>query len=166
MDISFKKATITDIPLIRSLAERIWWKHYPDIISGEQISYMLEMMYSEGSIRQQMENGQDYTIVYADGQATGYYAVSEKSPGHFFLHKFYVEVDRHRKGIGSAAFQHMKENDCKGFAEIRLQVNRRNIKAINFYFKHGFTIDYADDVQIGGGYSMDDFFMVLRPAYE
>lgn len=162
MKISFKKADVLDIPLIRSLAERIWRKHYPDIISHEQIEYMLEMMYSEKSIHLQMASGQHYTLVYADGKPAGYYAVGEKSPGYFFLHKFYVEVDRHRKGIGAAAFEHMKENDCKGFAEIRLQVNRRNIKAVNFYFKHGFTIDYAEDVEIGGGYSMDDFFMVLK----
>jgi GNAT superfamily N-acetyltransferase len=163
MKISFRRATVADIPVIRPLAERIWWKHYPDIITDEQIMYMLEMMYSEKSISQQMESGQNYTLIYADGQPTGYYSVSEKSPGHFFLHKFYVEVDRHRSGIGSAALKHMLENDCKGYAEIRLQVNRRNVKAINFYFKHGFTIDHAEDVEIGGGYSMDDFFMLLNP---
>jgi ribosomal protein S18 acetylase RimI-like enzyme len=125
---------------------------------------MLEMMYSEESIRQQMASAQNYTLVYGDEEPVGYYAVGEKSAGHFFLHKFYVEVDKHRRGIGSAALEHMKENDCKGYTEIRLQVNRRNVKAINFYFRHGFRIDYAEDVEIGGGYSMDDFFMVLRAA--
>lgn len=162
MKLTFKKATIDDIPVIRALAERIWWRHYPDIISDDQIRYMLEMMYSEDGIRSQMAGAQNYTLVYADEQPAGYYAVSEKDAGHFFLHKFYIEVDKHRTGIGSAALHHVKENDCEGFIEIRLQVNRRNIKAINFYFKHGFTIDYAEDMEIGGGYSMDDFFMVLR----
>ena len=162
MDISFKKATTTDISLIRSLAEAIWWRHYPDIISDDQIEYMLDLMYSEKSIADQIQQKQNYTLVYADGQPVGYYAVSEKSPGHFFLHKFYIDVDKHRKGIGASAFNHMIENDCKGYKAITLQVNRRNIKAVNFYFKHGFVIDYVKDVDIGGGYSMDDFFMILR----
>ena len=161
MHISFRRATLSDIPLIRSLAEAIWWRHYPDIISDAQIEYMLEMMYSERSITDQMQNGQNYTLVYTDDRPVGYYAVSEKSPSHFFLHKFYINVDKHRKGIGAAAFSHMLENDCKGFKEITLQVNRRNTKAVNFYFKHGFVIDYAKDVDIGNGYSMDDFFMKL-----
>lgn len=162
MHISFKKATTSDIPLIRSLAKEIWWRHYPDIISGDQIEYMLEMMYSEPSITDQISQMQNYTLVFLDGQPVGYYSVSEKSPGHFFLHKFYIRVDNHRRGIGAAAFSHMIENDCKGFKEISLQVNRRNIKAVNFYFKHGFVIDYAKDFDIGDGYSMDDFFMKLK----
>ena len=136
MDISFKKAHASDIPLIRDLAATIWWAHYPDIITNDQIEYMLEMMYSEESIARQMEQQQNYTLIHADGQAIGYYAVTEKSAHNFFLNKFYIDTTVHRRGIGAAAFMHMKESDCKGFAEIILQVNRRNIKAINFYFKH------------------------------
>lgn len=141
------------------MANKIWWQHYPAIISGQQIEYMLEMMYSEKSITEQMAQAQNYTLIYADNEPVGYYAVSEKSPRHYFLHKFYVDVKKHRIGIGEAALKKLKENDCKGYEEIRLQVNRRNIKAVNFYFKHGFVIDYAEDFPIGGGYSMDDFFM-------
>jgi GNAT superfamily N-acetyltransferase len=163
MSISFKKATLPDIPLIRSLAEKIWWAHYPSIITNEQIKYMLEMMYAEKAITMQMEQHQNYTLIYADGEAVGYYAVTEKSPHKFFLNKFYIDTTTHRKGIGTAAFDHIKANDCKGFEEITLQVNRRNIKAVNFYFKHGFVIDYADDFDIGHGYTMDDFFMKLAP---
>jgi len=162
MDISFKKATEADIALIRSLANKIWWQHYPGIITGEQIEYMLDMMYSEKSIRTQMSQGQNYTLIYADGQAVGYYAVSEKSPFNFFLHKFYIDTSVHRKGIGAAAFAHMKATDCQGHQQITLQVNRRNIKAVNFYFKHGMVIDHVDDFDIGNGYTMDDFLMVLK----
>jgi ribosomal protein S18 acetylase RimI-like enzyme len=164
MRISFRPAGQADIPLIRSLAEAIWWRHYPDIITDEQIEYMLEMMYSENSIAEQMQQRQNYTLIYSDNLAVGYYAISGKSPGHFFLHKFYVDTDMHRRGIGSAAFDHLVKKDCADFKEISLQVNRRNIKAINFYFKKGFVIDHAFDFDIGGGYSMDDFVMILRSA--
>jgi RimJ/RimL family protein N-acetyltransferase len=161
MEISFRKADLSDIPIIRALADRIWWQHYPAIISSEQIVYMLDMMYSEKSITEQIEQKQNYTLIYADHQPVGYYSVSEKPPGHYFLHKFYIDTEKHRSGIGTAAFDHMIENDCKGYTEIRLQVNRRNIKAVNFYFKKRFIIDYAEDMDIGGGYTMDDFFMKL-----
>ena len=162
MDISFKQADLSDIPIIRSLAAKIWWAHYPDIITNDQIEYMLEMMYSEKSITTQMEQQQNYTLIYADGEAVGYYAVTEKSAKKFFLNKFYIDTKLHRKGIGAAAFDHIKSNDCRGYEEITLQVNRRNIKAVNFYFKHGFVIDYVDDFDIGNGYTMDDFFMKLK----
>ena len=45
---------------------------------------------------------------------------------------------------------------------IRLQVNRMNYKAINFYFKHGFVIEKVADFDIGDGYFMNDFVMIWR----
>ena len=155
MDISFTKATISDIPLIRTLAEKIWWQHYPSIISDDQIVYMLDKMYSEDSILTQMKAGQHYTLICAEGEAVGYYAISEKEPHRFFLHKLYLDTDKHRIGIGSAAFRNILK-DCKGYEEIALQVN--------FYFKQGFTIAYAKDFDFGSGYTMDDFWMVLYPS--
>ena len=160
MKIKFIKAIESDIPLIRTLAETIWWRHYPDMISDDQIAYMLDKMYSEASIREQMQSGQEYTLIYSDDVAVGYYALSEKEAGHFFLHKLYIDTEKHRKGIGTAAFKNILK-DCKGYEEIALQVNRRNVKAVNFYFKHGFIIAYAKDFDFGGGYTMDDFWMVL-----
>jgi hypothetical protein len=44
---------------------------------------------------------------------------------------------------------------------MRLQVNRKNYKSINFYFKMGFVIEEVADFDIGDGYLMEDFVMVL-----
>lgn len=162
MSITFRPATTADIPLINDLAHRIWWLHYPEIISDDQIRYMLDKMYSTAAIADQMAASQNYTLIYAGGEPVGYYAISEKSPGHFFLHKFYVDTTQHRRGIGAAAFRQIL-NDCTGYQEIALQVNRRNIKAVNFYFKQGFTIAFAKDFDFGGGYTMDDFWMIKKP---
>lgn len=162
MSTTFRRATTADIQLINELAHKIWWQHYPDIISDDQIRYMLEQMYSPGAILTQMEAAQHYTLIYDDDTPVGYYALSEKSPGHFFLHKFYIDTALHRRGIGAAAFQQIL-SDCGEYDEIALQVNRRNIKAVNFYFKQGFTIAFAKDFDFGGGYTMDDFWMVKKP---
>lgn len=162
MNITFRTATVEDIPLINELAHRIWWQHYPGIISDDQIRYMLDKMYSPVAIAEQIAASQKYTLIYADGDPVGYYAISEKGPRHFFLHKFYIDTDQHRRGIGALVFQKILA-DCKGYQEIALQVNRRNIKAVNFYFKQGFTIAFAKDFDFGGGYTMDDFWMVKKP---
>jgi GNAT superfamily N-acetyltransferase len=161
MTLTFQKATEADIPLIGRLADTIWRQHYPSIISIAQIDYMLGKMYSPASIAEQMKAKQHYTLIYANGIAVGYYSVSERTPRCYYLHKFYVDTQKHRQGIGAAAFEHMLTNDCKGYEEIRLQVNRRNVKAINFYFKQGFVIDFAEDFDFGSGYTMDDFVMKL-----
>jgi ribosomal protein S18 acetylase RimI-like enzyme len=44
--------------------------------------------------------------------------------------------------------------------ELRLQVNRQNYKAINFYFRNGFIIESIADFDIGDGYFMNDFIML------
>ena len=162
VNIHFKKATLGDIALIAQLADSIWRRHYPTIISLAQIDYMLALMYSPTAIAQQMQQGQHYTLIYNDSEAVGYYAVSEKEVRHYFLHKFYIDTTKHRQGMGAVALQYMLDNDCQGYESICLQVNRRNIKAVNFYFKQGFVIDHAMEFDIGQGYTMDDFVMKKR----
>jgi RimJ/RimL family protein N-acetyltransferase len=65
---------------------------------------------------------------------------------------------KQRKGSGTQAF-HLILNQFPELTEIRLQVNRQNYQAINFYFKIGFVIDKVADFDIGDGYFMNDFIM-------
>ena len=69
--------------------------------------------------------------------------------------------DQHRKGIGSEIFNAILVLMDQP-KTITLTVNRKNIKAINFYFKIGFTIKSAEDFDIGNGYYMNDFVMVKK----
>jgi predicted N-acetyltransferase YhbS len=152
----------SDAPLIEALATRIWWAHYPEIVSGEQISYMLERGYSVPALQQQMAEGQVFRIVYSDsGDAIGYISVSCKAPGSYFMHKFYVDAQEQGKGIGAAVFQQVL-NSYPDLQEMRLFVNRRNYRSINFYFKVGFSIEQCMDTPIGEGFVMDDFQMIWK----
>ena len=160
--LTFRLATIDDAPLIQNLAEKIWRVHYPDIISHEQIDYMLELMYSKNSIELQLASIQQYTLIFCGDELVGYYSISELEAGEFYLHKFYLQVAQHRKGIGSRSFQQLLSTIGSNYGSIRLQVNRRNYKAVNFYFKLGFQIEKTAEFDIGQGYTMDDFVMVKR----
>jgi ribosomal protein S18 acetylase RimI-like enzyme len=76
----------------------------------------------------------------------------------WFLNKLYVMPDLQRSGVGRALLDFaINEFDIK---TLRLQVNRQNYKAINFYFKYGFIIEKVADFDIGDGYQMNDFIMV------
>ena len=48
------QAAECDIKTIKELAYRIWPSTFKDILSLEQIAYMLDMMYSEESLSKQM----------------------------------------------------------------------------------------------------------------
>lgn len=161
--LSIRAATLADIPLIRELAHGIWWAHYPEVISPEQIEYMLGWMYSTETLEQQIsQNEQTYWLVSESEMPTGFVALSRQAEGQYFLHKFYLEVSEQGKGLGTAAFQALLAQ-YPDIRELRLTVNRQNYKSINFYFKLGFRIEKCVDIPIGQGFVMDDFQMCWLP---
>lgn len=162
MKLSFKSATISETFLIAQLADKIWRAHYPSIISTQQIDFMLADRYSEKAIAEGMQRGEKFYITYMDDEPVGYASI-ELTGGYYYLHKFYLDVSKHRGGIGSQFFNYLLE-EIDSAKPIRLQVNRQNIKAINFYFKVGFVIERAEDFDIGGGFFMNDFVMVRYRA--
>lgn len=156
---SLRRATGADIPRIRQLAERIWWEHYPSIISGAQIAFMLELIYSETALQHQMTvEGQEFWLPEKNGQTLGFIAVSRQDEGAYFLHKFYLE--NRERGLGKIVFELLLAR-YPDLRELRLRVNRCNFKSVNFYFKVGFRIEFCIDTPIGEDYVMDDFQMLF-----
>lgn len=153
------EASNKEIPIIADLAEKIWKAYYPDIISSEQINYMLDKMYSAPALEKQMMEGQRFFILSDNNQPIGYLSYSNTGEGNYFLHKFYVDTTQHRRGSGSSFFNEIFEN-IADIKTLRLTVNRQNYKAINFYFKKGFHIEEVKDFDIGNGYQMNDFIML------
>jgi diamine N-acetyltransferase len=151
-------ATKTDIFQIHDLAVLIWNQHYPSIISQEQIDFMLQNNYNAEALTKQMQEGQQFFLIQSINETIGFLAISEKNAGSWFMHKLYINTQRHRSNAGTEAFKEIL-NLFPQIKEMRLQVNRQNYKAINFYFKMGFTIDYIADFDIGNGYFMNDFVM-------
>jgi len=153
------QATGTNAPLIREMAETIWWSHYPAIIGDEQVKFMLGKMYSLESLHSQIEEGKQlYYILVEDENPIGFIGIELLDSTSAFIHKFYLLQTKQRKGSGTSAFQ-LVLNQFPEVKEIRLQVNRQNYQAINFYFKIGFNIEKVADFDIGGGYFMNDFIM-------
>ena len=156
--IKLSEAVESDIPEISRLAAIIWRQYYPAVISHEQIDYMLDKMYSAAGLREQMaDRGHIFYLVVKDGENIGFLSVNEEAPGKWFINKFYIRQDLASRGIGSAAFAELRRlTSAKTF---RLTVNRKNFKAINFYFRNGFKIESVEDFDIGEGYEMNDFVM-------
>jgi ribosomal protein S18 acetylase RimI-like enzyme len=45
---------------------------------------------------------------------------------------------------------------------MRLNTNRKNVRAINFYFRQGFVIEKLDPHDSGIGFFADDFLLVRK----
>ena len=162
MEITFKQLDPeTDIPELSALAARIWNAYYPEVITQEQIDYMLGQSYNAESLKKQMtEDNHVFTGAYIDGKMAGYISVSTDGLGEYFIHKLYVDTSIHKKGIGKALFEFVFKD--KKYTAIRLTVNRQNFKAVNFYFRIGFIIERVADFDIGNGFVMNDFVMVCK----
>ena len=157
-----KNALADDIPLIRELTFRIWPQTYEDILSRQQINYMLEMMYSETSLQNQMKEGAEFVLVYEKDEAFGFASTQEIGAGIFKLHKLYILPSLQGKGAGRFILDYIM-NDIRnnGGKSLQLQVNRHN-KAKDFYSKLGFSIIKEADFDIGAGYFMNDYVMEIK----
>jgi RsiW-degrading membrane proteinase PrsW (M82 family)/ribosomal protein S18 acetylase RimI-like enzyme len=159
---SIRKAFQHDIPLIRDLTDQIWPQTYSSILSSEQIAYMMNMMYSEKSLTEQMEQGHEFVIIYDGVQAIGFASIGMMEPSVYKLHKLYVLTSYQGKGTGRFAIQELvKAIKRKGGSSLLLNVNRQN-DAKNFYEKIGFAVIREEDIDIGGGYFMNDYVMELK----
>jgi diamine N-acetyltransferase len=164
-DISFRTAGEADIPLIQDLSSRIWREHYPGIITHDQIEYMLGKMYAANTIRDEIENqGYRYMLVLAGSEPAGFIAyVHEPAKQVVKVSKLYLLPSLHGKGIGRKILQYVKDDALRMDARaIYLFVNKNNVKAIAAYERFGFKKAEAVVTDIGSGFVMDDFRMVLE----
>ena len=155
-----KNAGVDEIPLIRELTFRVWPQTYASILSQQQIDYMLDMMYSEASLKKQItEDGCQFILVYENGNPVGFASYHEEEPQKWKLNKIYVLQNQQGKGTGKYMINHIIEEIKKQNAgSLFLQVNQYN-NAKGFYEKLGFTeIDFIN-LDIGEGFFMNDFIM-------
>ena len=86
-----RKATIKDRELIHNMAEVVFTDTYKNILSPDQLNYMMDWMYSHENLRKQMEEeGHVYLIAYKECEAAGYVSVQQQGEDLFHLQKIYV----------------------------------------------------------------------------
>lgn len=161
MELLIKDATAADIPLIQALTEKIWRPTYQQILSAEQIDYMINLMYSTASLNRQMnELHHRFILLYEGTLAIGFAAYSNTdTAGIYKLHKIYLDGSYQGKGVGKFLINAVIDRVKAAQAHIlELDVNRDN-KARFFYEKQGFTIVKEKDTDIGKGYLMNDYVM-------
>ena len=160
------EATISDIPAIQAISDVAWPHTFRELLSPEQIAYMMDMMYSTQSLTRQMtEDNHHYLLAQDAEEYVGYlsYENNYKNSGLTKVHKIYIHPDAQGKGIGrffiENASQIAKEKNDKALS---LNVNKYNDRAIAFYRKMGFEIHHSEENDIGNGFIMDDYVMNLE----
>jgi len=157
------KATEKDIPLIQDLARRSWKNAYAEILSNEQMEYMLNTMYSEAEISKHLKKTDyHYYLVFDDNLNSfdgflGYENHYEEKTTK--LHRIYLVPESKGKGLGKQTLEFLNEKVKEsGDSRIILNVNKNN-SAQNFYKSQGYTIYDEGVFDIGNGFVMDDYLM-------
>ena len=166
--LSFKMAEMTDIPVIRQMADVAFRHTYKDILSPQQLEYMMDWMYSEESLKKQLSGGHVYFIAENEGRAVGYLSVEPQGKDAeteiFHLQKIYLLPEEQGKGFGKVMFckaiEYVKSKIASR-GRIELNVNRYN-KALGFYEHLGMKCLSQGDFPIGNGYFMNDYIMGLE----
>ncbi|MGV3611275.1 MAG: GNAT family N-acetyltransferase [Fluviicola sp.] len=160
---SLRLATLSDIPLIREVAETTWPISYRGIISPEQIRYMLDRMYNETKIGEAITDPkQEFWLAEEHGKTLGFCGIEHGYSRQDItrIHKLYILPETQGSGLGRTLLDHAeKEAKENGNTKLHLNVNKQN-KAVGFYQKHGFVIAYEEVLDIGKGYVMDDYVMI------
>lgn len=162
MKIEFEKLTTPDsLQAIRDVAAEVWPQTFAEILSPEQISYMMEMMYAPAVMAKELAENMHFELLRIDNEPSGYIVYSAyNSDQTAKLHKVYLKQAFHGQGIGQQMLLHAQEQCRKlGFREVVLAVNKQNSKAIKAYERNGFTIYDSVCNPIGNGFFMDDYLM-------
>ncbi len=160
-----RAATEKDIPVIRELAYATWPSAYGEILTDEQLNYMLSLMYSNTALLQQMNNNHLF-IIAETTTPVGFasYSAVEDDSTVYKLHKLYVSPATQKTGAGRALIQEVISRVKQAGAHVlRLNVNRHN-KARQFYERIGFAVTGEENIDIGEGYFMNDYVMELKLA--
>lgn len=158
MNFTIREATMDELPLISKLAEEAYWATYSDILSKEQILFMLENIYSIPALQEAMGAGQRFYMALEGGESIGFVALKPKEPSILRIEKLYLLPIVQGKGYGKTLIDHAAQIAEKHHLNIlELNVNRGN-RAYHFYLKQGFEVVEEVDIPYHG-FVLDDYVM-------
>jgi len=160
--ITITAATINDIKQIQNIVNITWPITYGEILSKEQLDYMLGLFYSTEALTEQYDKKvQLFYMIDEDEINIGFIGIEHHYNEEALtkIHKIYLLPETQGKGIGKKVIDEIgklaSENNSTA---LLLNVNRFNT-ALGFYKKIGFEVKEEVDIEIGNGYLMEDYVM-------
>lgn len=156
---------LKDLQIIREIALKTWPHTFADILSENQIDYMLDLLYAIPSLENQVNTkGHKFLIALYENAPIGFasYELNYNNSSSAKLHKLYFLPATQGRGYGKAMLEELRSIAREQHqSSIILNVNKYN-KAIQFYEYQGFQIKKEEVIDIGSGYVMDDYVMELE----
>jgi ribosomal protein S18 acetylase RimI-like enzyme len=150
-----------ELQIVQDLAYATWPDTFKEILSPEQIRYMLDWMYNLETLTKQERLGHQFYVCESDELPVGFIGIEPHHPDQnkLKIHKLYVLPSTQGSGVGKILLQKaISVAKEMGIEKIVLNVNRYN-RAVEFYKHLGFTVAYEENIDIGNGYWMEDYVM-------
>jgi diamine N-acetyltransferase len=161
--ITITEAIPKDFKTIQEIAYKAWPVAYGEILSKNQIDYMLESMYDLETLTDNYLNKNHRFLLLNEFEKPIGFASFEHhymSTNSTRLHKLYILPETKGKGFGKLLIDEICRMAIKNNSDfISLNVNRYNLSK-DFYLKMGFVIVGQENLSIGNGYFMEDYKMV------
>ena len=97
MKITTRLLNRNELHLVRQVADEVWPVTFREILSPEQIVYMMEMMYAPEVMEREYAEGIRFNGVFDGEKAVGYYiwGACKEVQGGAKLHKCYLLTEYH-----------------------------------------------------------------------
>lgn len=159
--ITITEATLEDLETIRAIACKTWTVTYGEILSKDQIDYMLQKMYSNDTLTNHINKGHRFILAKENSVCLGFASFEHAylNANCTRLHKLYLLPETQGKGLGKMMLEKIVALAKENYSDIiSLNVNKFN-KAYTFYKKMNFEVVAEEDLDIGNGYLMEDYKM-------
>ncbi|CAD0007970.1 GNAT family N-acetyltransferase [Flavobacterium salmonis] len=160
--IKITEASIEDITKIQKIAHLTWPITYGQILTEEQLDYMLDLIYSDEALTSQIEKKEQLFYLISEDETTlGFIGIEHhyKNESVTRIHKIYLLPETQGKGIGKKVIEWIEKMALENHStSLSLNVNRFN-SALSFYKKIGFEVIDEVNIDIGNGYLMEDYVM-------
>ncbi|HHV86697.1 MAG TPA: GNAT family N-acetyltransferase [Petrimonas sp.] len=164
------RANKNHIKDIQDVSDVAWPHTFKEVLSPGQIRYMMDWMYSNESLQEQMDvKDHHYFLAKENDKFLGYMSIQHncENTGKTKIHKIYILPDMQKRGIGKQLLNTaINEARKQSNTAIYLNVNKYNENAIGFYKKSGFFLVKEEVIDIGNGFVMDDYVFEKEIVYE
>jgi len=164
-----RKATISDLKILQKIGERTFIETFASENSSENMTVYLESAFTTEKLKNELTNiNSEFYFAEIDGKVVGYFKVNFneaqtelKMSNAMEIERIYVLKDFQDMKVGKMLFDKAIESARNmGLNFVWLGVWEKNIRAISFYEKNGFTVFNKHIFRLGNEEQIDLMMMI------
>jgi len=138
-DITIRYAVEADLPAVCALLNETWHDTYDALLGAEWVNEVSARLHAVDNLRKQLGvPGTSFLVAVDQGRIVGHILVDARKPPALVVSRLYVLPAHQRGGVGARLLAAATAEHPEG-ETLRLDVEARNEKGVNFYRRAGFT---------------------------